>query len=717
MTKMSNTSKCTGVRTALVGCSLVLCMLACVGQGCPSSCQRCNDGVIQCQNIGLREIPNNLPEDSLTVDFSRNQVTSVTRQSFQVLPNVLSLRLISNKIRNINAQAFSRLSNLMTLDLTSNELTTINNRAFQGLTHLSTLSLSQNQIQTLDRVLAKTPALTSLNARSNQLTNLEENTFERNTELRQLDLSNNQITSIHGRAFKNLRKLRYLIINNNPLVNLPQLIFAGAMLQLVDFSNCQLTRVPRTMPPSVTDFRLGTNHIEHVTDTDLQNITNLKLLTLNNNRISSFAYRALRGLDNLEELWLSTNQLVYIPRGLPTNLKKLNQEFNQVTELESRLFSEDSMLRSLILENNNIATIHADALHGLQWLEEVNLQGNMISEIQTNTFKDLPHLKKIYLSSNPISIIHPGSFQSLQNLTTLHMSYMDTRPSTIASDFLSGIQNAKRLEFLNSPAFVHSLMELVSQENRRAFPNLEHIDLQFNDLATLPRNLKRLVANAREVLLDGNTWHCDRQLIFFKRWETSSDQVFFRNEAPVCESPRHLSGRLITSISNNQFVSVTSPSASQPHSSSGVFHSAIAMQDVPELRSLDVSTRQKSADSPQNTESKITKQSNLDEQSKMNTNKGDNPFTKQGVKQSKFIITPTETSSSEIITTNSLESLKKPKSQKRRKHKNRKKKERRHRKRSTGKKKRRCRKSKSGKKCSSRKSKSDRKKPKGNLTT
>jgi hypothetical protein len=48
----------------------------------------------------------------------------------------------------------------------------------------------------------------------------------------------------------------------------PDLTFGSQVLQLVDFSNCRLTHVPRTMPESVTDFRLNDNKIMQINDTD-----------------------------------------------------------------------------------------------------------------------------------------------------------------------------------------------------------------------------------------------------------------------------------------------------------------------------------------------------------------------------------------------------------------------------------------------------------------
>lgn len=61
---------------------------------------------------------------------------------------------------------------------------------------------------------------------------------------------------------------RYLFLNKNPLVTVPDMTFGSKVLQLVDFSNCRLTHVPKTMPLSVSDFRLNDNSIMQINDTD-----------------------------------------------------------------------------------------------------------------------------------------------------------------------------------------------------------------------------------------------------------------------------------------------------------------------------------------------------------------------------------------------------------------------------------------------------------------
>ena len=486
---------------------------------CPpvTNCNSCSNNVANCIGAGLRDIPKNFPKDLITLDLSNNQLTELQEGNFQSLPSVQSLRLSGNGISTVDARAFASLPHLMSLDLSRNPITYIDNDAFEGLKQIQTLSLLDMKLKSLRKPFKEIPTVSSLNLGYNLLERIEDDDFERNEGIRVLDLSNNRISTISVKAFSNLKSLRYLILKNNPLMEAKGLQFQSPMLQLVDFTNCKLMEVPTKLPSSVADFRLGNNKISMIKESDFQNMTRLRLVTLNNNKLETVQYKSFMTNENLKELWLSHNRLTFLPRGLPKNLVKLYVDYNEVHAIEKKLFDPDAKLETLSLEMNNIRSVEVDSLKGLKHLMNVNLQGNSLETIPPMTFFNLTNLETLSLSNNPLKSIEMEAFKDLPKLSSLEMSYLRADEAKMGEDFLYGIKNAKNLQFMNSPAFVKTFLDLIGQQTAPALADVQLLNLQYNELRTLTMKLKTLMPNAKKVFLDGNPWVCDKRLVLAQR--------------------------------------------------------------------------------------------------------------------------------------------------------------------------------------------------------
>ncbi|XP_078665733.1 uncharacterized protein LOC144908099 [Branchiostoma floridae x Branchiostoma belcheri] len=123
---------------------------------------------VDCHGKGLSSIPEDIPEKTLV------------------------LRLSWNNIVKIPAGAFQRLKSLNVLHLQMNAIEDIEEGAFVGLTHLRELDLH-----------------------SNVLTNIKARTFRPLMSLVRLDLSHNIISNIQDDAFRNLNRMRSLVLNGN----------------------------------------------------------------------------------------------------------------------------------------------------------------------------------------------------------------------------------------------------------------------------------------------------------------------------------------------------------------------------------------------------------------------------------------------------------------------------------------------------------------------
>ncbi|KAK7482648.1 hypothetical protein BaRGS_00026147 [Batillaria attramentaria] len=328
------------------------------GQKCPRRCISCKNGVAECSKRSLVAPPKDFPADTRIIILDGNHLRVLGQRSFQKLQDLEVLRMKGNKVRVVKKSAFKAFPSLMTLDLSDNQLVKIYSKGFEGMDKLQTLSLQNNKIRSIARIFDATPRLFQLNLAFNNIRVIGKNDLQTPTRVHYLDLRGNRISKIHPEAFSKMKYLRYLFLNNNPLVKVPDMTFGSSVLQLADFSHCKLTHVPCTMPASVSDFRLSDNKIRQINVSDFQNITGLRLLALNDNKLHFVANGAFTHLDKLDEIWLRNNQLVYIPRGLPDNLRKLYMDSNMIREIEAGLFSNNSRLDYLNVENNKVMRIN-----------------------------------------------------------------------------------------------------------------------------------------------------------------------------------------------------------------------------------------------------------------------------------------------------------------------------------------------------------------------
>lgn len=533
---------------------------------CPYGCSSCSGGRLQCPGAGLTELPTPIPEDTFTIDLTQNNIE--TLNGLPNLPEVQSFRMSLNQLGVIKGGDFEQMSSLVSLDLSMNSISKVYKHGFRGLVNLKSISLNGNQIKELGQIFHNTPALNSLHLGNNDIEKIEEENFEKNTMIKMLDLSNNKITSIHGNTFKNMDMLRYLIVSNNPITTLSDLMFSSTMLSLADFSNCKLESVPGTMPPSLNDFRLGINNISQIHVDDFSNITSLSLLTLNDNKISFIEHRSFEKLEELKELWLSRNDMVYIPRGLPKGLTKLFIDNNQVVELEPMLFNEGSKLKVLTLEGNRVRKVHQDSLKYTNELEKLNLQGNEISLIDVGTFTNLPHLQMLTLTRNPIQVFEKGAFAGLDSLTDISLSYIEHRGPVhdriLRENFLTTMPNLTSIDLMSSVELTKAFLNIFSESGTETMDSVRKVNLQYNELTTLPEAVQTVFPNIRQLLLDGNLLQCDRKLLWFRAWmQTTTTVSFHQYDQVTCNTPETVKGRLISELSQNDFVDVPDQSSEQ----------------------------------------------------------------------------------------------------------------------------------------------------------
>ncbi|XP_067890225.1 leucine-rich repeat-containing protein 70-like [Heterodontus francisci] len=357
---------------------------------------------------------------------------------------------------------------------------------------------------------------------------------------------------------------------------------------LVQCCNLGLTSVPRNFAKTTSLIYLSKNNISNIISKDLEgfsrlsalfldrngliyihpqafvSLINLYYLHLNNNQIQHFSPGIFGGLAELRFLYLQHNQILSIPGGLfsdLTALRYLQLEGNSLSVLSGGMFMGLMSLHTLYLANNRISWISNSSFRQLTRLEFLDLQGNCLTWIPSDTFVQLKILKRLVLSNNPIMLIHPFSFSGLESLKYLYLS--NAKIKTIAKGGFAALKNLKHLALsnnsiihVNSDAFkILHLGYLQLDHNNISFiepdafegmaTTLKVLHLANNHLTNLHPEVLRPLASLDHLLINGNPWECNCNMLNLHRWLLSSSlRLNIR-----CHSPSQLRGKPLHYIS------------------------------------------------------------------------------------------------------------------------------------------------------------------------
>uniref|UniRef100_UPI00358E575C biglycan-like n=1 Tax=Myxine glutinosa TaxID=7769 RepID=UPI00358E575C len=256
---------------------------------CPFACQ-CTLRVVQCSDLGLETIPQDIPTDTRLFDLQNNKITEIKQNDFKGLVVMHTLVLLNNQISKVHP------------------------KAFKSLVFLHKLYLSKNM---LEEVPSNMPdSLIELRIHENHIKKVPKSIFKAMKNLHVMEMSANplQSTGIEPGAFDGLDGLTYIRI-----------------------SNAHLTQIPKDLPPSIRELHLDQNNISAIEDEDLIHYSNLARLGLDHNHIKVIQNGTLTQCPNLRELHLQENQLERVPPNLP-ELKHLNRVYlnsNHITEIHA----------------------------------------------------------------------------------------------------------------------------------------------------------------------------------------------------------------------------------------------------------------------------------------------------------------------------------------------------------------------------------------------
>ena len=514
---------------------------------CPRHCV-CVAGSTMCDGVALTSVPRLIQRDTHTIYMRDNLIRRLQYRRLRSLGNLRHLLLKGNRINVIENTAFTDLSRLISLSLTDNNLHRLLPGVFRPLASLKVVSIRNNKLREIDSQFASLGKLQLINLANNRIRSVAPGAFAGARHLRVVDLHRNKLTTLDPQLFSNTPHLKYLVLRDNPLRSVAFRFPPTVQLQLLDVSHCQLSAVVSGLPSTVDDLRLNNNRIREVNEHDFKDVSKIRLLVLNNNRIGFIHQKALSRLDDLYDLYVGKNQLYEVPR-VPNNIHAVYANYNNISKLREGTFTFSTRLEFIFLRYNQIEEVEDTAFQGMRYLRSLDLSRNQIMKLKKHTFHDLSRLELLDLTRNPLEELEDGCFSGLRTLSILQMSSVATKSSVIASTF-EDLRQVLFLDLSNSSTLVEHLAR--SKFDLPPFAQVQDLNLMDDHLHMLPPDFPSHFPHLRVIKLLGNPWHCNKTILWLVEWIRNGSIEFFASNYMTCASPPQLRGRALQSLEERE---------------------------------------------------------------------------------------------------------------------------------------------------------------------
>ncbi|XP_019506734.1 PREDICTED: toll-like receptor 7 isoform X1 [Hipposideros armiger] len=210
---------------------------------------------------------------------------------------------------------------------------------------------------------------------------------------------------------------------------------------IVDCTDKHLTEIPGGIPTNATNLTLTINHIPGISPASFHQLDQLVEIDFRCNCVPirlgpkdnmctkrlQIKLGSFSRLTSLKSLYLDGNQLLEIPLGLPSSLRLLSLEANNIFSIKKENLTELDNIEKLYLGQNcyyrnpcNVSFfIEKDAFQNLLNLKLLSLKDNNITAVPTVL---PPTLTELYLYNNIIANIYEHDFSNLSQLQILDLS-------------------------------------------------------------------------------------------------------------------------------------------------------------------------------------------------------------------------------------------------------------------------------------------------------
>lgn len=246
---------------------------------------------------------------------------------------------------------------------------------------------------------------------------------------------------------------------------------------------------------------LSTNELTDLNEKTFEPIeSSLMQLKLNFNQLGQMTVekleKVLNNLKKLRALHLGDNSLTELPNiAQLTKLEEVVIRSNQIEFLNDHEQLLPSSLIDLHAEYNRVKVLNANTLSNLPNLKYLNLEANQISSISPDAFAYLSKLIHVHLGKNFLKVLPANVFFSLVDLQRLDLSAQNQALRQIedyAFDRRANSREIMKIDLSNNGITVIGNKAFCSRNRSHSYVNIKEIDLAQNPLS---RNINSCILN------------------------------------------------------------------------------------------------------------------------------------------------------------------------------------------------------------------------------
>lgn len=296
------------------------------------------------------------------LNLSGNRIS--TTIPFRQFTTLSSLFLSDTGLTHFDFKWLETLEDLTKLDISYNNLVHLENApALRHLEGLQEFSVAGNRIQIanlMDVIANLTSSVEKLNLAGNYVGKLNSTTFNRFTTLRKLNLSDTNLEIVDTNPFAGLVALKSLDISFNNMAKTNFTVLSATLNQLTEFhaSQCQLKSISelvKLLGMSLEILDLSGNAIRSLNAQPFEHLIKLRTLNLSNCSLTYFDSASVQNQLDLRSLDISYNNVQTLNlKRLPTDIRHLNVEANELWKIENFFAIQFPALRTLAVSKNQL---------------------------------------------------------------------------------------------------------------------------------------------------------------------------------------------------------------------------------------------------------------------------------------------------------------------------------------------------------------------------
>ena len=407
-----------------------------------------------------------------TLIISGNQINTIAPNAFDDLTELDYLRIHADRVTDIQANTFNGLGEITWLIFFGESVTSIANGAFSGIGEsidddarkqdedYSVLYLVLDSISSLEAgIFSGLPNLERIGIAGDALATLQPDVFDGLDSLEVLYMDGGDITTVPAGVFDDFpddHKLSTLRLNRGA----KEILSAGVLNELsavraIDIWDKSLTTLSANFFNGVTGLELllfdDAGNISRVERRAFNGLSDLRILRLNNNKISSLPDNVFDPLISLERLELGGNRFTRLPASFVQNPPCSLRTFDisgqgspgilsvTIDGVEHHILATlpqpntngcgpDDGVRRLILDDVPMTQADLDLIEPYKKLETLSLANTGITAVQAINVRrgqDLFTLKSLNLSGNDLSGLNQPDQRSALGVILMQLILME----------------------------------------------------------------------------------------------------------------------------------------------------------------------------------------------------------------------------------------------------------------------------------------------------